>query len=119
MFSLCHLLGHGFAPRIKDLKDRKLYTIEKPGTYPLLEPLIGDAVDVAAIVAQWPELIRLKRSIEAGTTVPSVILRKLSAAGPGNALSLARCVPSAGSIERCSRCNGCPIPRCASSAMLA
>lgn len=98
VFGLCHLLGYGFAPRIKDLKDRKLYTIEKPGTYPLLEPLIGDAVDVAAIVAQWPELTRLKRSIEAGTTIPSVILRKLSAAGPGNALS--RALRALGRIER-------------------
>ena len=49
VFGLCHLLGYRFAPRIKDLKDRKLYTVEKPGTYPLLEPLIGDAVDMAAI----------------------------------------------------------------------
>ncbi|HEY5300235.1 MAG TPA: Tn3 family transposase [Acetobacteraceae bacterium] len=98
VFGLCHLLGYGFAPRIKDLKDRKLYTIEKPGTYPLLEPLIGDAVDVAAIVPQWPELTRLKRSIEAGTTIPSAILRKLSAAGPGNALS--RALRALGRIER-------------------
>src|SRR3954468_7042628 len=98
VFGLCHLLGYGFAPRIKDLKDRKLYTIEKPGTYPLLAPLIGDAVDVAAIVAQWPELTRLKRSIEAGTTISSVILRKLSAAGPANALS--RALRALGRIER-------------------
>ena len=35
---------------IKDLKDRKLYTIEKPGTYPLLQPLIGEAIDPAAII---------------------------------------------------------------------
>ncbi len=98
VFGLCHLLGYGFAPRIKDLKDRKLYTIEKPGTYPLLEPLIGDAIDVGAIGAQWPELMRLKRSIEAGTTIPSVILRKLSAAGPGNSLS--RALRALGRIER-------------------
>jgi hypothetical protein len=31
-----------------------------------LEPLIGEAIDTAAIVAQWPELMRLKVSIEAG-----------------------------------------------------
>jgi TnpA family transposase len=31
VFGLCHLLGYRFAPRIKDLKDRKLYTVEKPG----------------------------------------------------------------------------------------
>jgi TnpA family transposase len=37
-------LGYRFAPRIKDLKDRKLYTVEKPGTWPLLVPLIGDTV---------------------------------------------------------------------------
>jgi TnpA family transposase len=30
VFGLCHLLGYRFASRIKDLKDRKLYTIEKP-----------------------------------------------------------------------------------------
>ncbi len=98
VFGLCHLLGYRFAPRIKDLKDRKLYTVEKPGTYPLLEPLIGDAVDMVAITGQWPELVRLKASIETGGTVPSVILRKLAAAGPGNALS--RALRAVGRIER-------------------
>ena len=98
VFGLCHLLGYRFAPRVKGLKDRKLYTIKKPGTYPLLEPMIGDAIDVAAIVAQWPELSRLKWSIEAGATIPSVVLRKLSAAGPGNALS--RALRALGRIER-------------------
>ena len=89
VFGLCHLLGFRFAPRIKDLKDRKLYTIDKPGTYPLLEPLIGDTVETAAITSQWAELLRLKASIQAGVVVPSVILRKLAAAGSGNALSRA------------------------------
>ena len=98
VFGLCHLLGYRFAPRIKGLKDRKLYTIERPGTYPLLEPMIGDAIEVTSIVAQWPELTRLKRSIEAGVTIPSVILRKLSAAGPGNGLS--RALRALGRIER-------------------
>ena len=98
VFGLCHLLGYRFAPRIKDLKDRKLYTVEKPGTYPLLEPLIGDAVDIAAITGQWFELVRLKASIETGGTLPSVILRKLAAAGPGNALS--RALRAVGRIER-------------------
>ena len=98
VFGLCHLLGFCFAPRIKDLKDRKLYTLEKPGAYPLLEPLIGEAIDPAAVIAQWPELMRLKASIEAGTVLPSVILRKLAAAGPGNALS--RALRALGRIER-------------------
>jgi TnpA family transposase len=98
VFGLCHLLGYRFAPRIKGLKDRKLYTIEKPGTYPLLEPMIGDAIEVTSIITQWPELARLKRSIEAGATIPSVILRKLSAAAPGNGLS--RALRALGRLER-------------------
>ena len=98
VFGLCCLLERQFAPRIKDLKDRKLYTIERPGTYPLLEPLIGEAIDPAAIVVQWPEFMRLKASIQAGTVLPSVILRKLAAAGPGNALS--RALRALGRIER-------------------
>jgi TnpA family transposase len=67
-----------FAPRIKDLKDRKLYSIENPGKYPLIEPLIGNTIDPAAIISQWPELLRFKASIDAGCGfLPSVILRKL------------------------------------------
>ena len=98
MFGLCHLLGFNFAPRIKDLKDRKLYAIERSSTYPLLEPLIGGTIDTAAITGQWPLLMRLKASIEAGTVLPSTILRKLAAAGPANALS--RALRALGRIER-------------------
>ncbi len=98
VFGLCHLLGYRFAPRIKDLKDRKLYTAEKPSAWPLLAPLIGDTVETTAILGQWAELMRLKASIEAGAVVPSVILRKLAAAGAGNALS--RALRALGRIER-------------------
>jgi TnpA family transposase len=98
VFGLCCLLGFLFAPRIKDLKDRKLYTIERPGMYPLLEPLIGEAMDPTTVIGQWRELMRLKASIEAGAVLPSVILRKLAAAGPGNALS--RALRTLGRIER-------------------
>jgi TnpA family transposase len=98
VFGLCHLLGYRFAPRIKDLKDRKLYTVEKPANWPLLAPLIGDTVETAAILRQWAELMRLKASIEAGAVVPSVILRKLAAAGSANTLS--RALRALGRIER-------------------
>jgi TnpA family transposase len=98
VFGLCHLLGYRFAPRIKDLKDRKLYTVEKAGTWPLLAPLIGDTIEAAAILRQWTELMRLKVSIETGAVVPSVILRKLAAAGAGNVLSWA--LRALGRIER-------------------
>ena len=98
VFGMCHLLGHRFAPRIKDLKDRKLYAIEKPDTYPVLKPLIGEAVDTAAIIRGWGELQRVRASIEAGAVAPSTILRKLAAAGPDNILGQA--LRAVGRIER-------------------
>jgi TnpA family transposase len=70
VFGLCHLLGYRFAPRIKDLKERKLYTVEKPSTWPLTAPLIGDTVETTAILGQWTELMRLNASIETGAVVP-------------------------------------------------
>ena len=60
--------------------------------------MIGDRVDTAAILGQWTELMRLKASIETGAVVPSVILRKLAAAGAGNILS--RALRALGRIER-------------------
>jgi hypothetical protein len=54
------------------LRDRKRHTIEKPGTWPLLAPLIGDTVETAAILGRWTELMRLKASIETGAAVSSV-----------------------------------------------
>src|SRR4029077_139074 len=63
-----------------------------------LAPLIGDTVDTAAILGQWADLMRLKASIETGAVVPSVILRKLAAAGAGNVLS--RALRALGRIER-------------------
>ena len=98
VFGLSHLLGYRFAPRIKGLKDRKLYSIEKPSSYPVLEPLIGGVIDTAAIIHQATELRRLSASIKTGTVAPSVILRKFSAAGASNPLSHA--LQAVGRIER-------------------
>ena len=88
-FGLCHLLGYRFAPRIKGLKERKLYAIEKPDTYPLLRPLIGEPVDTVSLLHGWQELMRMKLSTEAGAVAPSTLLRKLAAAGGTNTLSRA------------------------------
>lgn len=40
IFGLTHLLGFKFAPRIRDLSDSKLFTINKASDYPKLEPIL-------------------------------------------------------------------------------
>jgi TnpA family transposase len=67
VFALCHLLGFRFAPRIRDLADRRLYVPDKGSTYPALGILIGGTLNVRQMAAQWKEILRLATSIKRGT----------------------------------------------------
>ena len=67
IFGICQLLGFRYAPRIRDLADKRLHPFEKAFSYPTLEPLIGDRINVGQIESQWDELLRLATSIRQGT----------------------------------------------------
>jgi TnpA family transposase len=79
VFGLCHLLGFRFAPRIRDLADRRLYVADKHATYAALAPMIGGPIDFRIIEENWHEVLRAGASIRAGTTAPSALLRRLAA----------------------------------------
>lgn len=98
VFALCALLGFRFAPRIPDLKDRKLHSFQAPASYPTLAPLIGGRIDVALIRSHWNEILRLAMSIKTGTVAASVILRQLGAFPRQNGLALA--LRELGRLER-------------------
>jgi TnpA family transposase len=57
VFALCHLLGFRFAPRIRDLADRRLYVPDKGSAYPALGNLIGGTLSVRQMAAQWKEIL--------------------------------------------------------------
>jgi TnpA family transposase len=82
------LLGFRFAPRIRDLQDRRLYTLGLPSAYPVLEPLIGGRINATHLEAQWEEVLRLATSVRTGTVLASTILRKLAAYPRQNGLAL-------------------------------
>jgi TnpA family transposase len=98
IFALAHAFGYRFAPRIRDLADRRLYAINRGIDVGLLEPLIGGVINTAVIEENWSEALRLAASIRAGTVLPSVILRKIAAFPRQNALN--RTLPEMGRIER-------------------
>jgi TnpA family transposase len=50
VFALCHFLGFRFAPRIRDLADRRLYTAEKAKRYPTLQPFIGGTINLKQLL---------------------------------------------------------------------
>src|SRR6516165_3116816 len=98
VFGLCHLLGFRFAPRIRDLADRRLYTVENAKSYPTLLPFIGGTINLKQLLAQWSEILRLACSIRLGTVSSSLILRKLASYPRQNGLALG--LREFGRIER-------------------
>jgi TnpA family transposase len=98
VFGLCHLLGFRFAPRIRDLADRRLYVVGTRTAYKALDPLIGGTIDLRVIAENWEEILRLAASIKAGTVAPSATLRRLAAYPRQNAL--AKALNEIGRLER-------------------
>src|SRR5205807_973023 len=76
VFGLCFLLGFRFAPRIRDLPDRRLFTLNSPKQYATLKDLIADKVDVSLIERNWDDLLRLAGSIRNGKVSSSLLLSK-------------------------------------------
>jgi TnpA family transposase len=98
VFALLALLGFQFAPRIPDLKNRRLYSFAKPSAYPTLEPLIAGRINVALIRAHWPEILRVAASIRTGTVTASLIMRQLASYPRQNGVAAA--LRELGRLER-------------------
>jgi hypothetical protein len=98
VFALMHLLGFRFAPRIRDLADKRLYIHGGAKQYPTLAGLIGGSVNVKYIRAHWDEILRLAASIKQRTVTASLMLRKLGSYPRQNGLAVA--LHELGRIER-------------------
>ncbi len=98
VFALMFLLGFKFAPRIRDLSEKKLFIPEKHNTYPQLSSLIGESINKKIIRDNWNELLRLAVSIKQGTVSASLMLRKLANYPRQNGLAVA--LRELGRIER-------------------
>ena len=98
VFALMPPLGFRFAPRIRDLADKRLYIRGNAKQYPTLVGLIGGNVNVKQIRAHWDEILRLAASIKQGTVTASLMLRKLGSYPRQNGLAVA--LRELGRIER-------------------
>ncbi|MGE4061469.1 MAG: Tn3 family transposase, partial [Sphingomonadales bacterium] len=114
VFALCSLLGFQFAPRIPDLKHRRLYSFGQPSAYPALEPMIAGRINIALVRAHWLEILRVVASIRTGTVTASLIMRQLAAYPRQNGVAAA--LRELGRLERTlftlDWISGQPPPRC-------
>jgi TnpA family transposase len=78
VFGLCHLLAFRFAPRLRDLADRRLYVAAGHADHGALDSLIGGVINLSKIEENWDETLRMTASIRAGTVAPSALLRRLA-----------------------------------------
>lgn len=98
VFGLFALIGKRFAPRLRNLKDRKFHTFEKGDAYPALSNHIGAPINTTLILDHWDDLLHLAASITTRAVVPSTILKKLSASPKQS--QLAKALRELGRIER-------------------
>jgi TnpA family transposase len=98
VFALMHILGFHFAPRIRDLADKRLYIHGDAKQYPTLAGLIGGTLNIKHVRAHWDEILRLATSIKQGTVTASLMLRKLGSYPRQNGLAVA--LRELGRIER-------------------
>jgi TnpA family transposase len=77
VFGLFALTGLGFAPRPRNLKDRKLHTFEKLDAYPALQEHIGGSCPVAWCKGASPRLSRVAGAVTADSRQPGSSLNAL------------------------------------------
>lgn len=98
LFALMHLLDFRFAPRIRDLADKRIFTPPGKKGYAALKPLIGGAINRKHILEHWDDILRLAASIKQGTVTASLMMRKLGSYPRQNGLAVA--LRELGRIER-------------------
>jgi len=98
VFGATHVLDYRFAPRIRNMKKTKIFTMRKPSRYPNLAPIVGGKANLKDISSNWDEVLRLMASVKTGTVTASLILKKLTNYPRQN--GLAKALREIGKIER-------------------
>lgn len=78
VFALLNLLGFRFTPRIRDLKELKLYVPGRRKKWSAITGVVGGSLNRRLIEVHWNTIIRLAVSVKSGHVTASVLLRKLA-----------------------------------------
>lgn len=79
-FAAFAMLGRRFCPRIRGIKEQRIYRIDRDRDYGSLSGLVGHpgrTIDTRVIVEQWDRLGHLFASLETGHSTASVVLKRL------------------------------------------
>lgn len=79
LFAMSDMLGYRIAPRIRNLKDRRLYSIAAPASYPTLAPIIDSRVNMKLLESAWSDTLRFAASVKAGAIPAALAMKRLAA----------------------------------------
>lgn len=89
IFALCHLLGFYFMPRIRDLKDQQLYSVDRGANYGIFGSLLTKRADLEIVEEQWDSMMRVVYSLKKQTAPAHVVVQRLTNSFPADRLSRA------------------------------
>src|SRR5215813_9382177 len=91
IFALFDLLGFRFAPRLRDLSDRRLFASGPMNMqrYPRLQPHVTGRINRPRILDWWDAMLRVAGSMKLGWVTASLLVQKLQAHPQQNALAAA------------------------------
>lgn len=98
VFGLCPVVGFTFAPRIADLKDKRIFVPGKAEDWPALASLIGGSLNNNSIERVFDDVMRVGASVKQGMVTSSLMLRKLAAYPRQNSIAVG--LREMGRIER-------------------
>lgn len=91
IFALFDLLGFRFAPRLRDLNDRRLFVSGPLAMQrsPRLQPHLPRRINRPRILDWWDDMLRAAGSIKLGWVTAALLVQKLQASPQQNALARA------------------------------
>lgn len=99
VFGLFALLGYRFSPRLADLPDQRIWTLDQATSFGDIDAVINrNRINTTLIEDQWPDMLRLAGSLLTGTVKPSSILRVTQ--GGGRPTRLGRAIAEYGRIAK-------------------
>ena len=89
VFALCYLLGFSFQPRLKDLKHKQLFKLDKSKHYGQIETLFKGNINIELIMEQWDNIVRLLASLKNNIHPAHLIIQRLASRASFDKLSKA------------------------------
>lgn len=78
IFGLCYLLGFTFMPRLKDIKNQRIYKMSPEASYGCMDPCFYGPVNLNIIREQWDGLVRLAASLRDRTCPAHLVIQRLA-----------------------------------------